>query len=242
MFRIDLSVKVHQVLCDPETYLWGTYRDSVKRFRAKFTFGHLYHLDSDFSQGGWALNYFLAGRMKPENIKYFKNKNIATDAEVKYCGKIIESSDLEKLTCYVGNYSGTEVDARRKLYWPLLQKRYYVRTQIADGLRKSNSIHSFEEIERMFCLSDGRLDRLVNYTSGEIWRSTLAIGYASGKRIFCFPQMTKDLMYYVFRDSFVNIIKEVKKNHSIIIVPTIYPDPIRKLIDKSISMRQCDYV
>ena len=85
----------------------------------------------------------------------------------------------------------------------------------------------------IFCLSDGRFKRPLSEVSGEIWLISLAVNFALGKDIFCYPWLNQ-LDIERFKTAYEhNVIDFLKKENKIIIVPSS---------QKKILRRYCDHM
>lgn len=164
----------------------------------QFCAANIYGLISDFGCGSWGLATCLGGRGAAMPIK---GSILVNDKEVK-------NSDLKRLSCFVGEDVFDEINSEQE---PLC-----VNECIRKALTISGLPFSVQEIKKLFHLSDERFDRSLNSVSGEIWRISIAIGFALNKEIFCYPWMnTHDLSKFVDLRN-INVLREYKK---IVIIP-----------------------
>jgi|GEM_PF-3538409 len=211
--------------CKPFVYHYGEYLDQIIHFNYKFNDGKLYLIYNDFGEGGWALTHFLAGFYKGDIL----NKN-----KVIYNNEIMNQSMLQKNVCYVGNIP---FDIKKKI----LKFRYTVIKQLENGIKKSKK--NLKNIIEIFGLSEykrkgSRIYRKLENVSQELWRATMAIGFAYNKKIFVFPQVTKMLANRFFDKIMLNILNKLKKEKCIIIIPTIYKEKLKNLIDITIDLNK----
>lgn len=183
--------------CALENY--GNMRDTIGCFSYKFKSG-IYVLEGDCATGGWALSTVLAGK-----DKFMKG-------EVWIDNNLISVDELKKYTCYVGEDAGL-----RKF---LGVKSMTVAEQIQYGIKKGFSYcDNIEDLKSKFGLSSGRFNRQIKYCSGERWRVSMAIGYAMGKSIYCFPWVNKRLVNSL-SDCLKTCFTLLLEKGAIIIVPT----------------------
>lgn len=133
------------------------------------------------------------------------------EGEIWIDNNLVNVKDLKRYTCYVGEDAGL-----RK--WGGL-KPMTVAEQIQYGVKKGYSFcNSIEGIKLQFELSSGRFNRPIKYCSGERWRASMAIGYALGKRIYCFPWLNTRFIKSL---SCLKICFDLLLKHgAIIIIPT----------------------
>lgn len=94
-----------------------------------------------------------------------------------------------------------------------------------------------EKIIELFGLSKDRLSYKVEELSWERWRASMAIGFAQGKSIYCFPWCSTMWINDLILNSGIHrCIDIVKKYGSIIIIPTSKTESIEYLVDEVISI------
>lgn len=185
--------------CCLENY--GCMRDVVLPLNCEFISGNIYGVIGEFGDGGWALSTMLAGINKWEDY----GSILAND-------KKIRNNEMKKYSCYVGADSGI------KKMLGLLPMT--VKEQIIYGIKKGLSYdNDIEQIREKFSLSNERFNRYMKFVSGERWKASMAIGYAMGKSIYCFPWLnTKRLIQL---EEHISICSKVLLDvGSIIIIPT----------------------
>lgn len=103
-----------------------------------------------------------------------------------------------------------------KKSWPFEKT---VRSWIREALRKhSYTTLSFDEVVETFGLT--RLDRPMTKISGERWRTSIAIGFLQGKRVFCFPWLWHHVVE-MYRDVWMKRVFDfLRENHCLVLVPT----------------------
>lgn len=189
----------------------GIVQDSIFSFNQEFIGSTVYGIIDEFGNGAAALSCALAGKLD----------EVKGDIYINEC-KII-NKDIQKFSCYVGDDSGL------KKQFGL--KSMTVREQIEYGINKNLSFsNDIAEIQRNFGLSEERFDRVLKYCSGERWRASMAIGYAQGKSIYCFPWMnTKDLLNL---ENQIRLgIKLLLEIGAILIIPTVNEKTLINIYD-----------
>jgi ABC-type transport system involved in cytochrome c biogenesis ATPase subunit len=194
---------------DCELYNYGKMRDTIGHFSYKFSSG-IYVLKGECGMGGWALSTLLCGKDKITEGKIYIENNVLTQ------------KDLQKKSCYVG--SDTEL---RKLAGLLPMT---VKEQITAGVKNNMGyINDVQKIKDLFQLSDSRFDRTMPYMSGERWKASMAIGYALGKCIYCFPWLNS--AYIKNLDICLSTcLPQLAKVGAIIIIPTTYPEVLNGIV------------
>jgi ABC-type multidrug transport system ATPase subunit len=228
--NVRLDINSLQIVCDPKLYNYGGLRDYLNDFTYSFHSGRIYGVAGDFGLGGWALSYILAGR-----VKLGKDDNIMVDG-VKANQKV-----LQKLTCYCGDKNIDEPSFQGPTFTSeIFYGKWTIREQIRKGLRESHSPYSFDAIVKMFELSEGRLDRPMEYISNERWRATLAIGFAGGKRIFCCPLLSPIYLEYIMMKPMRDLWQFLKNQGAIIIIPVTNSKYLEKFADEIIHLKDND--
>ena len=188
---------------------YGKMRDTIGHFNYKFKSG-IYVIEGECTTGGWALSTILTGREK------LMNGQILIDNE------IVSYKELQKCSCYVGEDSGL------KKWFGIMPMS--VAEQIEYGIKKGFISDSVEEIKNKFKLSDGRFDRQMKYFSGERWRASMAIGYALGKRIYCFPWISGKFIMKL-ENCFKTCFQPLLESGATIIIPTTNHYVLKNIVD-----------
>lgn len=163
-------LQVNQLaIYDTKPMVFADFSETLFDFSYRFEFGKSYLLDQELGFGGWAISWALGGRMP-------LSKTAISIDSVHY-----EPKQLRKIAWCV------ELDGyKRKWYFPLQYKS--VKHQVEDGLSKTQHT-SVAEIMENFLLAPSRYARPLTQQSSEKWRSGLAIAYAHGRSIYCFPHL-----------------------------------------------------
>ena len=186
----------------------GVLNDCLQKSNYTFNAGNLYGIIGEFGNGGAALSCGITGK-----TDYY-------EGSIYIDGNEIYFDELKNISWYIGD------DLKKKRNF--LKREMTVKEQIIYGLNHYNRCCDFEIIKQQFNLSTERIDRCIEYVSGERWKASCAIGYANGKEIFCFPLMnTND--YNLFGEQFKSILNVLLDSMCVVIMPTTKEDNIKKI-------------
>ncbi len=207
------KISLHGISFDDFVFfpLLGRIREMILNFSAEFEFGRCYCLNSKLTQGGWGISWIIAGKNKE------KGGSITID------GHEISIKERLFLTQCVGMDSNDH---------PILIKQT-VKRQIESGLRKTNFKNgkSAIEIAEKFKLEPRKIDRTIDHISAMRFKASLAIGYSSDKKIFCFPWMQPNSIQD-FQDIWLkDLLLILKKEKSLILIPTEFNLKIKDIFD-----------
>lgn len=191
-------------------------RISLYKVECCFQGGKLYGILCNHNESGWGISCLLSGKLKLDdeiilinNKKYIKNDRI-------------------KEGWYVG-------EGLYKKQFCLFEKT--IKQQIAFALKHSQLNMTVDEIINKFELSQCRINNKFSHMSWESWRASVAIGYAYGKYIFCFPWLdTNYLKNIIFDTGFLFYIKILRDAGNIIILPSSDEFILRKISDEIIKI------
>lgn len=194
---------------DCNLFNYGCMRDVIYPFSCEFRSRNIYGIIDEFGNGGWALTTILTG------------KNKCDQGKIQINNKFIRSEDIFKYSCYVGDDLGMKNR--------LTRQPFSVREQIEYGIHQEVSFcNDVEEIKKKFGLSEERFNRNIKHTSGERWKSSMAIGYANGKNIYCFPWM--NTRYIIHLEEHIRLcVKTLLEVDAIIIIPTCRQTTLLKI-------------
>ena len=117
---------------------------------------------------------------------------------------------------------------------PKLNKKT-IKEQIEYGVRCKLTDADFSTIQKMFCISSERVDRNISFVSGERWKASAAIGYANGKKVFCYPWMnSKDIEH--LKEQLSHTVKVLLDAGCIVIMPTTKAENIKKVTNKGCTI------
>lgn len=110
------------------------------------------------------------------------------------------------------------------------------RDYISSAIDLGGFNYTLNDIKMTFHLTDNRFDRPLNEASGEIWSISVAIHYALGKDIFCFPWLNAlDFSRYQAMVE-LGIIDFLKRKDKIILIPTSQKRLAKKYCDSIIQV------
>lgn len=189
-------------------------RESFLPINYEFKPGNVYGLISDFGCGSWGLTTCVGGRSSTHYI----GKILLNETE-------IAAEELKKYSCFIAENVYVNLNTEQKLLTP--------KECIERALSASLQPYSVEQIKSMFCLSEGRFERSLACVSGEIWLISMAINFALGKQIFCYPWLNAiDISRFEIASQH-GIIKLLKDLGKIVLVPSS---------QKRILRKQCDHI
>ena len=194
-----------------------TSKESFPTINYSFKGGTIYGVVSDFGCGSWGLVTCLGGRCNQPDGEVFLND------------ELIECGALKKHSCFIAENLYDGINSTQDFLTP--------RKCIEKALSISGLPYTTAEIKDMFNLSgdgincsayNGRFNRDLRYTSGEIWAISAAIGFAWGREIFCFPWLNeRDVS--ILQNPFIKVLKA---NQKIILIPAGRKKNLKKVCDK----------
>lgn len=181
----------------------------------RFVGGKAYGLCSDYGCGAWALATALGGRGKQPC------------GSVTYNGRVANCNVLRRHACFVGE----------KIY-PGINSTFFSKNAeecIKKALRISKSEESWENITHKFHLSPERLRRNLSYIyNHEIWYISIAVGFAEGKDVFCFPWLNSPDFKCFEIMSELGVVDILKNAGKILLVPSNHVDRLQQSCDELI--------
>lgn len=175
--------------------------ETFLKINYEFKKGNIYGFCSDFRCGSWGLATALGGRCSQNYIGNIKLNN-----------QKIQGEELKTYSCFISENKYDNISTE--------ENTLTVKTCIEKALQLSSQRYTVSEIKDIFSLSDGRFERPIEYVSGEIWNISMAVNFAMGKEIFCFPWMN---LYDISRFEIaceLGIIKFLKDTGKIVLVPS----------------------
>lgn len=106
------------------------------------------------------------------------------------------------------------------------------------AIKKYHRYERIDDIVAEFHLTPEKLDYgLSRNCEWEMWRTSMAIGYASGKKIYCFPWMDT-LQFYdcMYNSSVFRFFKKISREGGIIILPTSRRKNVSGFVDSVIQI------
>ena len=186
----------------------GTVLDCLQNNYFEFYAGNLYGIIGEFGNGGAALSCGITG-----NTDFYEGK-VYIDEQESSMEYIVKNSW----------YVGSDLNNSKRLF----RKKRTIRQQIEYGIHNITHQFDIEKIQGIFNISDERIDRNIEFVSGERWKASVAIGYANGRKVFCYPWMnSKDIEH--LKDQLLNTIKYLIDSDCIVIVPTTTEENNKKI-------------
>lgn len=184
----------------------GVTQDCLHNYSFEFQVGNLYGVVGEFGNGGAALSCGLTG-----NTDFYEGRIYIDDKEETI-------SNIIKNSWYVGyDLYGSHNPFRRKT----------IKEQIEAGVRATHCELSAKTIQDIFYVSEERVGRNIKKISGERWKASIAIGYAYGKKIFCYPWMnSRDVEH--LKEQMAKNIKILIDNKCVVVLPTTKEENVMK--------------
>ena len=187
-------------------------RDYICENIFNFESGKIYGVICEHGGGGEAISLLLSGK---ESLK--REKVYIDEIEAKV-------SDIEEMGWYVGN----------PLYFKGFKKRELsAQKALQYAIKKYSRYTKIEDVIEDFHLSSDKLHYGISRNcEWERWRISLAIGYASNKKVFCFPWMDT-LHFYdcLYNSSVFRFFRKMTAEGAIFILPTSREENVRDFVD-----------
>ena len=192
--------------------------DYINDNQFQFESGKVYGIIGEHGEGGEIISSFMSGRIK-------------TDCSLLRNSDPLSYDDIKKIGWYVGkkefNLYHMEISARKAL------KR---------ALKCSERYENMEQVIEEFGLTEDRLDLKISWYSGERMRVSLAIGYASNKKLFCFPWMNSNDLYHIFQSThLMRFFDKLRADGCIVIIPTCRKEAIENVVDEIIEIANPEF-
>ena len=196
-----------------KNYIGEIFVDRINDNQFQFEPGKVYGIIGEHGEGGEIISSFMSGRIK-------------TDCSLLRNSDPLSYDDIKKIGWYVGkkefNLYHMEISARKAL------KR---------ALKCSERYENMEQVIEEFGLTEDRLDLKISWYSGERMRVSLAIGYASNKKLFCFPWMNSNDLYHIFQSThLMRFFDKLRADGCIVIIPTCRKEAIENVVDEIIEI------
>lgn len=213
--KIKLIITKEQMIhvCN---HIGETYVDNIHCREFVFEKGKIYGLVGEHGSGGESISSLLTGRI---NL----NDNIIYLDDIK-----LDEGSIQNYGWYVGKSEYAK---------GLIKKEISVKHAIEIAIKKYHRYANVDEVVTDFHLSSGRLNYELSKYSGERLRASLAIGYASNRRIYCFPWMNTLYFHDIILSSGVfRFFKKLKNEGCIIILPTARKENVIGIVDEVIEI------
>ncbi len=177
-----------------------------------FETGKSYGLISEYMQGCMYLSYLVGGKIPfKDGLEIYLDEEKTDEASL---------NDISwNLEPYYEKY-----------------RDLVVRKSIEKALKRGFVSETFEQIAEAFVLTEPRYDRKLSQLSGERWRASAAIGYASGKKIFYGPYKSSN--QYSSMNQLPEIIRFLTAHDCLVILPVGSDKYITECVDECIFIQQ----
>jgi ABC-type sugar transport system ATPase subunit len=172
--------------------------------------GKAYAFISDFCYGSWGAVNCIGG-----------NGDVDVNSKICIDSNKVHIEKLQKISCYI-----TEISNLKSVFLG----NQTPKNCIQYAIRKKLTNHSLSDIKELFSLTNERFNRPLKYVSGEIFPISLAINYALGKKIFCFPWLGELEINRI--ESLLPIINFLKSEDRIILIPSSQYERLEKICDR----------
>ncbi len=144
-------------------------QDYISENTFNFQKGKIYGIICEHGGGGESISRLLSNTEKLQQEKIYID-NVEVDA-----------SEIERIGWYVGKTLFSQ---------GIIKKELSIKQALEYAIKKYHRYEKVEEVIEEFHLSLNRVDySLSRNCEWEMWRASLAIGYASNKMLYCFPWM-----------------------------------------------------
>ena len=181
----------------------------------EFDAGNIYGIVSEHGGGGEAISLLMSGEST------LKNEQIIVD------NRIIHS--MADLGWYMGKRIYTQ---------SIIKREYSMKKALELAIKQYHRFGNIDDIVKKFDLSPNKLNySFSNNCEWEMWRVSLALGYACKKKIFCFPWMnTLEFYDCMYNSSVFRFFKLLKKEGIIMILPTSRVENVEGVVDNIIKI------
>ena len=193
-------------------------QDYISKGTYIFEAGNIYGIVCEHGGGGEAVSLLLSN-----NISLINERVYIDDIEMK-------ATELERYGWYVG----------KTLYSKgIVKKELSAKKALKYAIKKYHSYENLKNVADEFHLTPDKLDYgLSKNCEWEKWRTSMAIGYASNKKIYCFPWMDTMTFYdCMYNSSVFRFIRNLTSEGAIIILPTSREENIRGVANRIIKIR-----
>lgn len=199
------------VHCTSQLY---SSREAFAPLNHVFKAGMIYGFTGDFGCGAWAAASALCG--------YYSDDY---DGVLLLNDMPIHRNGLKEYSCLLDSAHYTGLNSR---FFPM-SAEYCIKK----ALKKGKTARTEEEICEIFGLSKERYSRPLHFVGNELWRISLAVNYAAGKEIYCFPWLNEHYITYAAH-TYAPILQFLREEGKIVFVPTSQQEAARSICDRLI--------
>ena len=160
-------------------------------------------LVGEIDSGVWGVSYLLS----MYRYRHRKDFTVFKEPVATIDGRVINLKELSEYSCYMD------------LSYPLFEGHISVRKLVTKALKYSKLNYSCEDIKNMFDLDSYRFEKPLKTVGNERFRAMAAIGFAYGKKIFCFPWLSNRRFEYFYTKSLKWILEKLTELNKIVIMP-----------------------
>lgn len=189
--------------------------DYISKGEYYFKFGKIYGIICEQGAGGEVLSQIITNKLFDDKTTIFIDG--------------IKIDSIYDLAWYVGK--GVRTGG-------LFERELSVQKALELAIKKNKRYENIDKILEEFHLSRHRIKYcLSNMDVWERWRASIAIGYAQGKQIYCFPWM--DSLYFydcMINSSVFRFFKKITGENGLIILPTAREKNVKGLADEIVKI------
>lgn len=213
-FEIRIDATACTSMAEGLAWFRGKHEYDAWRYEnLKFESGKIYGLIGEYEQGPMYLSYLLGGKIEFDGLKLYYN-----DSE-------INRHNLERISW--------NLEPHYEKY-----KKAVVRKTVERAICENQGKEDFKTIADKFFLTEPRYDRKLCQLSGERWRASAALGYASGKKIFYAPYKPSVFYYHMYQSALLKALKELTASGSIVLLPVGSDDFMKHIADECIYIKR----
>jgi hypothetical protein len=195
-------INLHQIDYEstPKRFRY-TDLSGLSQFSHEITFGKSYLLHAKPNRGAWGLSWLISGIVKPWVGQILLNGKDYPAEQRRQDSWCVRYEEIKR--------------------WGWLRQSVHAQIQYALKHNPNPILKTEQEIIQHFWLTPERLPRYLTQYSHEGWRASCAIGFALGKKIFCFPYL--DYLSRDFKDLWLKDMLDFLTSHgALVLVPAFY--------------------
>lgn len=212
MFRIQIDSSRCVSLIAGAATLDKTFYDCWQYEDLTFESGKIYGLISEYGRGCMYVSYLLGGKVADFD-----------DLRIYYNDRKVTNTDLSEISWNLEPY--------HEKY-----NKYTVKKSIEKALKKGVCADSFAQIAEKFILTEPRYDRKLFQLSGERWRASAALGYASGKQIFYAPYESSSFYYQVSGGGLIKALRNLTDAGALVLLPGGLDRVLKHIVDECVYL------
>ncbi|MFC0211109.1 hypothetical protein ACFFK0_01385 [Paenibacillus chartarius] len=210
---VNVSAQLYAKLPNRKSML-----DHVNNFSYTFSGGKIYKLVGEFGDGGASISYLITG-------------NISDVSGIAFNNRTVDIRDLKRICSLLDDNISKNIN--------IFMRNTPVIKLLQDEIKKKNSpVSDVNKILEIFGLSNERVQRPISKMGEERYRASLAIDYVQGKLIFCFPWYNSTFLRgYVLNEKLISVLKFLREQGFIIIIPCSEYDPFIPFSDERLYLK-----